>query len=61
MQAKSKPIDTATAADLGIDVTSGQTIASVDPVPARDAGEMVEDDGAAFSRIIAMLEDKKVI
>ena len=61
MQAKSKPIDTATAADLGIDVTSGQTIASVDPVPARDAGEMLEDDGEAFSRIIAMLEDKKVI
>jgi electron transfer flavoprotein beta subunit len=61
MQAKSKPIDTTTAADLGIDATSGQTIASVDPVPARDAGEMVEDDGEAFSRIIAMLEDKKVI
>ncbi len=61
MQAKSKPIDTTTAADLGIDVASGQTIASVDPVAARDAGEMVEDDGEAFSRIIAMLEDKKVI
>ena len=61
MQAKSKPIDTVTAADLGVDVASGQTIASVDPVPARDAGEMVEDDGEAFSRIIAMLEEKKVI
>ena len=61
MQAKSKPIDTTTAADLGVDVASGQTIASVDPVPARNAGEIVEDDGEAFTRIIAMLEDKKVI
>jgi electron transfer flavoprotein beta subunit len=61
MQAKSKPIDTTTAADLGVAIASGQTIASVEPVPARDSGEMVEDDGEAFSRIIAMLEDKKVI
>ena len=61
MQAKSKPIDTTTAADLGVAIASGQTIANVEPVPARDSGEMVEDDGEAFSRIIAMLEDKKVI
>lgn len=61
MQAKSKPVDTLTAADLGIEPGANQTIAAVDPVPAREAGEIIEDEGEAFERIVAMLEEKKVI
>lgn len=61
MQAKSKPIDTVTASDLGVEAVSGQTVTGVQPVPARASGEIVEDDGEAFTRIVAMLEDKKVI
>lgn len=61
MQAKSKPVDTTTAADLGVDTTVGQTIAAVAPVPARAAGEIIEDEGEAFQRIVALLEEAKVI
>ena len=61
MQAKSKPIDTLTAADLGVTVESGQAIVEVAAVPAREAGEIVEDEGEAFERIVAVLEEQKVI
>ena len=61
MQAKSKPIETLTAADLGVAVESGQAIVEVAAVPAREAGEIVEDEGAAFERIVAVLEEQKVI
>ena len=61
MQAKSKPIDTLTVTDLGVDLANDQAISSVDDVPAREAGEIVEDEGEAFQRIVAMLEETKVI
>jgi electron transfer flavoprotein beta subunit len=67
MAAKSKPVDQLTVADLGIDAGSvgtagaGQEIQSVEDAPARDAGEIVEDDGEAYQRVIAFLEDLKVI
>jgi len=61
MQAKSKPVDTTTAADLGIEPTSGQTIASVSPVASRAAGEIVEDEGEAYIKIVELLEQVKVI
>ena len=61
MQAKSKPIETLTAADLGVAVESGQAIVEVAAVPAREAGEIVEDEGEAFERIVAVLEEQKVI
>jgi electron transfer flavoprotein beta subunit len=61
MQAKSKPIDTTTAADLGVEVASDQRIVSVDEVAARAAGEVVEDEGDAFERIVSVLEESKVI
>lgn len=61
MQAKSKPIDTLSVADLGVDIANDQVIASVDDVPAREAGEIVEDEGEAFQRIVSMLEETKVI
>jgi len=67
MEAKKKPVDTVTAADLGIgsgDVGSGgsgQTITEVEPIASRQAGEVIEDDGDAYLRIVALLEEAKVI
>ena len=67
MAAKSKPIETLTAADLGFAtdavgaVGAGQSIIDVRPAPARAAGEVVEDDGEAHLKIVAFLEEAKVI
>jgi electron transfer flavoprotein beta subunit len=61
MQAKSKPVTTFTAADLGIENTPGQVIRSVTPVPSRAAGEVVEDDGEAYTKIVQLLEQRKVV
>jgi electron transfer flavoprotein beta subunit len=61
MQAKSKPVDTLTAADLGVDGTGQQQIRSVEPVAARQAGEIVEDDGEGYLKIVALLEQAKVV
>lgn len=62
MAAKSKPIDEVTAGDLGVDtLDSGQRIAEVREVPARQAGEVVEDDGEAHAKIVEMLEQVKVL
>lgn len=67
MQAKQKSIDTLTAADLGLSGDevggsgAGQEITEVAPVPARQGGEVVEDDGDGHLRIVALLEQVKVI
>jgi electron transfer flavoprotein beta subunit len=61
MQAKSKPLDTLTAADLGVTPEPSQSIRSVEPVAARQAGEVVVDDGEAHLRIVSLLEQVKVI
>ncbi len=67
MAAKSKPVDMLTAADLGFDSGSvgqagaRQEIISVAEAEARKAGEIVEDEGDGFERIIAFLEQLKVI
>lgn len=61
MQAKSKPIDMLTIADLGVELANDQKIVSVDPVASREAGEIVEDDGTAHERIVAVLREAKVI
>ena len=67
MEAKKKPIDQITVADLGFAADqvggtgAGQEIASVTPVPARTAGEIVEDEGEAFLKIVEFLEQAKVI
>ncbi len=61
MQAKSKPVDTVAAADLGVTVEAAQEIQAVEPVPTRQAGEIIEDDGAAHERIVALLEQRKVV
>lgn len=61
MQAKKKPVETKTCADLGIEPAVQQVIRSVEPIPARQAGEIVEDDGEGYLRIITKLEEAKVI
>jgi len=61
MQAKSKPVDTLTAADLGIEPLVGQTISSVTDVDARASGTVIEDEGEAYLKIVEILEQAKVI
>lgn len=61
MQAKSKPVDSLTAADLGVATGSQQIVSAVALVPAREAGVIVEDEGEAFESIVAKLEEVKVI
>jgi len=67
MQAKSKPIDQPTAADLGLSEAevgvagSGQSIVDVRPAAERASGTKVTDDGEAHLAIIELLEKAKVI
>jgi electron transfer flavoprotein beta subunit len=65
MAAKSKPVDTVTAAELGVTPVgwagAGQQIVDVTQAPARQAGERVVDEGEAHLRIVAFLEGLKVI
>jgi electron transfer flavoprotein beta subunit len=61
MEAKKKPVDTLTAADLGVDTAVDQSVTSVEPAPERQAGEIVEDDGDGHLKIVAKLEQAKVI
>jgi electron transfer flavoprotein beta subunit len=66
MAAKSKPVDQVTVADLGLDGQVGaanarQEIVSVVPAEERQAGEVVEDDGEGFKKIVEFLEKQKVI
>jgi electron transfer flavoprotein beta subunit len=62
MAAKSKPVETVTASDLGIESVSwAQQIVSVEDAPAREAGEVIEDDGEAFNKIVEFLDNLKVI
>lgn len=65
MAAKSKPVDRPTLADLGLDgaggATAGQEITSVQPAEERKAGEVIADDGTGAQRIVAFLEQVKVI
>lgn len=51
MKAKKKPIDTLTPDELGVDVSSGLTIVSVEPPPARSAGIKVESVDELISKL----------
>jgi electron transfer flavoprotein beta subunit len=67
MAAKNKPVDAVTAADLGLGADqvgwagARQKIVSVGAAPEREAGEKIEDDGESFNRIVAFLEQLKVV
>jgi electron transfer flavoprotein beta subunit len=67
MAAKGKPLDQVTVADLGLDAGSvggagaGQSITNVTAAEARQAGEIVVDEGDAHEKIVAFLDQLKVI
>jgi electron transfer flavoprotein beta subunit len=65
MAAKSKPVETVSAAELGVSPVgwagAGQEIVRVEAAPVREAGEVVEDDGEAYLRVVSFLEGLKVI
>ena len=65
MAAKSKPIETVTASDLGVSPVgwagAGQSVVNVAQAEARAAGEVIEDDGEAYAKLVAFLENLKVI
>ena len=65
MGAKTKPMETVTPADLGLSgvggATAGQKITSVAAAEARQAGEIVNDEGDAAKKILEFLEKVKVV
>ena len=65
MAAKSKPVETVTASDLGVQPVgwagAGQEIVDIAQAEARKAGEVVEDDGEGYAKIVTFLENLKVI
>ena len=65
MAAKSKPVDTVTAADLGVTPVgwagAGQQITNIGKAEERAAGTIIEDDGEGFAQIVSYLENLKVI
>lgn len=65
MAAKTKPIETVTAGDLGVTnvgwTGSNQKIVKVVQAEARQAGQIFEDDGESHGKIVAFLENLKAI
>jgi electron transfer flavoprotein beta subunit len=65
MAAKSKPVETVTAADLGVSPVgwagAGQQIVDVADAPERQSGEVIEDDGEAYTKVVEFLTGLKVI
>ena len=67
MAAKNKPVEEMTIADLGFEpeqvgwAGGGQQIADVVPAELREAGEVYEDDGDGHERIVAFLDELKVL
>jgi electron transfer flavoprotein beta subunit len=61
MEAKKKPVQTFTAADLGLEVGAGQKMVSIVAAQSRTSGQKIEDDGESYLRIVELLEQRKVI
>jgi electron transfer flavoprotein beta subunit len=64
MAAKQKPVERHSLADLGLTpegVQATQTVATVEPAPERQAGEVVEDGEAAMGKVVQLLKEAKVI
>ena len=67
MQAKQKPVEQPSVADLGLDAESvgaggsQQEIVEVRPAPERSAGVKVHDEGEAHLAIVELLEQAKVV
>src|SRR5436190_1648051 len=64
MQAKQKPMEQLSVSDLGLDaedVQATQEVMGVEPVPEKEAGEVIEDGAEAPDRIVQFLKEAKVI
>jgi electron transfer flavoprotein beta subunit len=64
MQAKQKPLEQLSISDLGLsaqDVQASQEVMGVEPVPEKQAGEVLEDGAQAPDRIVQFLKEAKVI
>ncbi len=64
MQSKQKPVDQLSVSDLGLsaeDVAPTQEVVGMEPVPEREAGEVVEDPGEAPAKVVDFLKKAKVI
>ncbi|HEY7822600.1 MAG TPA: hypothetical protein VIG24_07200 [Acidimicrobiia bacterium] len=61
MDAKKKPLETVSLADVGAEATDGQKVTAITEAPEREAGRVIEDEGEAFAEIVKLLEEKKVI
>jgi len=61
MDAKKKPIEQVTLADLGVERGPEQTVASIVDAAERVSGQKLEDDGEAHLAIVSLLEQRKVI
>ncbi|MDR8019991.1 electron transfer flavoprotein subunit beta/FixA family protein [Nesterenkonia aerolata] len=64
MAAKKKPTTTWALADLGLsaaDVASKTQVATADPRPPREAGEIITDDGEAGKKIVEFLAKERVL
>ena len=61
MEAKKKPVDNLTLADLSVAADIDQKVSSIIDAPTRTGGAKIEDDGAAHEKIIELLVQKKVI
>jgi electron transfer flavoprotein beta subunit len=67
MAAKNKPLDVLGVGDLGLTADEvgwaggGQQIVEISPAPTREAGEIVVDEGDAHERIVAFLDELKVL
>ncbi len=67
MGARSKPVEQLDLAALGLDPAAigsagaRQQVVAVERAEARSAGEVITDDGSGYERVIAVLDDWKVI
>jgi len=64
MQAKQKPMETLSARDLELspdDVKTTQEVMGMEPVPAKEAGEIVEAGDGTAQRVVEFLTKAKVM
>jgi len=63
MGAKSKPQDVVSLADLGVAADGGAktTVLGLSPPPPRGESQKIEDDGSAAARLVAFLQERKLL
>lgn len=61
MDAKKKPMETVALGDVGAERSEGQTVTAISDAPERSGGRKIEDEGEAFTEIVALLEERKVL